>query len=81
MTHKKVITHWLTSSPHKYPMILYFGIKIKIPIIRSRSPIVLMKNVVVVFPSPFSMLIKVLFVYKNGQIHESVKINCPARVL
>lgn len=60
---------------------LYVGIKIKIPAMRRRSPVVLMKNVVVVFPSPFNVLIRVLLVYRKGQIHERVKINFPASVL
>ena len=62
-------------------MILNLGINMKMPAIRIRRPVVLMKNEVVVFPSPFNVLIKVLFVYKKGQIHERVKINLPASVL
>ena len=48
---------------------------------RKKSPKIPLKKVVDVLPRPFNTLFKVVFKYKNGQIHESVLIKFPASSL
>ena len=45
---------------------------------RMKSPKVFIRKEVVVFPSPFMILISVEFIYRNGQIQERVSKKSPA---
>ena len=72
---------WLARSPQRYPKIPTAGIKKNTLPIRSVSPNVLIKKVIVVLPRPFKMLINVVLVYKNGQIYARVRMNFPASLL
>ena len=78
MMEKSETASWLNKSPHKYPRIPYIGMAKNTPQIRMIRPDILMNNVKLVFPRPFIMLKRALFVYKNGQIHARVSICFPA---
>ena len=69
------------SSPHRYPFTPNTGMKKNTPLILIPRLIVLMRKERVVLPIPFIILIRVVFVYKNGHIHANVTIKSPARRL
>ena len=52
--------------------------KRKTPVIRMQRLKRLNRKEQVVFPSPLIMLRSTVFVYRNGQIHASVRIKFPA---
>ena len=72
MTHNRLTNNWLRRSPIRYPFIPKRGIPNQTPPMRSASPDRLMRKEMLAFPSPLMTLIKVLFIYINGQIHASV---------
>ena len=65
---------WLISRPFRYPLIPAAGMKRKTPVIRMQRLKRLNRKEQVVFPSPLIMLRSTVFVYRNGQIHASVRI-------
>ena len=69
---------WLISRPFRYPLIPAAGMKRKTPVIRMQRLKRLNRKEQVVFPSPLIMLRSTVFVYRNGQIHASVRIKFPA---
>ena len=48
---------------------------------RINNPIIPLKNVTEVFPSPFNTLVNVVFKYKNGQIQARIVMKFPANEL
>jgi len=50
-------------------------------IIRIDKAIILIKKVVVVLPSPFSIVNRVVFVYKNGHKNDRIRMYLHARKL
>ena len=72
-----LIKIWLASSPQRYPRIPKRGIRKKTLTIRRHTPHVLMKKETVVLPSPFNILMSVVFTYIKGQIQARILIKLP----
>lgn len=62
ITYAPVRKHWLTRSPHIYPVILYDGIRKMINAIRMSVDIMPHTNVYPVFPRPLSIPVRVVFI-------------------
>ena len=78
---RRLTRSWLIRSPHKYPFIPNMPIPNHTPEIRTARPHKLFAKELFALPSPLRMLSRVVFIYRNGQIHASVRIKSPARVL
>lgn len=72
---------WLASMPQRYPWIPKTGMKSRTLAIRIPRLAELIIKDKVVLPIPFTMLIKVLLVYKNGHIQDRVTMYPPAMEL
>ena len=62
---------WLNNRPKRYPFIPIVGMRSVMEAIRSEIQTQLIQNVTEVFPKPLIMLVRVLFVYKKGQIQHN----------
>ena len=76
--HNRVLISKLVKIPKRYPIIPYFGTIVIIEVILIKSVVTFIIKVVVVFPRPFSILVIVVDIYKNGHINPRVLINLPA---
>ena len=78
---RRLTVSWLRSRPFKYPLIPKSEIKNHTPQILIVRPHTLIIKELFALPRPFKILIKLLFIYKKGQIQAKVWIKFPASLL